>query len=624
MNTVILKKKRLILALSIMAIVLVSTGLYYLATPAQGYADKVKIIVPAEFRSRFPKLAGSVMIAMAGPEGFESYSLPLKDLVGKSREFNFGKIVSSWAKHVASNKWATLKSAGASLTLPTVTITFFLHDDNGTEYIATIFYGPIKHLMNQGYSEPEAARKALDDPLIHFKARGPLTIKIDLDELALSMVKFDLTPIVERLKANQTTLLRAPKQTPTALIGVTCPSDMEPYWTDLYNSKDNPPSEWMQHISGVNDQVKKDLWYEFVTRLGVAYYFDAGLPLSQALYEVQQYALEEGLWNMDALLRKLYEKHYGYPPDPYNTPDWQDSQQPGTTMAIDIPYVGIKAYYYQNEPIQLSATLTKVQLKKSVKGFTFMGKLIYGTEETALNSYDKHIYVNILSDNKKKYIMVPVEYVYSGDGVVVAYDVEKITISGCGDYWRVVPFVSFVPIYMVSSEQIEKLYVIQTRLPDDPDPESLSNIAWSKTQTMVYYNDALITGGEELIYEESNLRGNIEVTEKVAGIVFNLVKPWLVKAVTWAVGAGPLGEFFLRTAAEYFSFTHSEIGAVALVISFDIWTNTAVSQVYLSVEKWTLQNPAEYYDTLGYKPTMIVYQGVIGQPSYSRPWSRQE
>ncbi len=622
MNMVTLKKKRLVLALSITAIVLVSTGLYYLATPAQGYTDKVKIIIPAEFRSRFPKLAGSVMIAMAGPEGFESYSIPLKDLIGKSREFNFGKIVSSWAKHVASNKWATLKNAGASLTLPTVTITFFLHDDNGTEYIATIFYGPIKHLMKQGYSEPEAARKALDDPLTHFKTRGPLTIKIDLDEVALSMVKFDLTPIVERLRVTQKTLLRVPEQFPTALTGATCPSDTEPYWTDLYNSKDDPPQEWMQHISGVDDQVKKNLWYEFATRLGVAYYFDAGLPLEQVLYEVQQYALEEGVWRMDPLLRKLYEKHYGYPPDPYHTPDWQDSQQPGTTMAIDIPYVGIKVYYYQNEPIQLSATLSKFQLKKSVKGFTFMGKLIYGTEETALTYYSKHIFISVLSDDRKEYIMVPVEYVYNGDGVAIAYDVDKITISGCGDYWRVVPFVSFVPIYMVSSEQIENSYIIQARLPDDPDPESLSDIAWSKTQTIVYYNDALTTGGKELVYEESNLRGDIEVTEKVAGIVFNLVKPWVVKAIAWAVGAGPVGELFLGIVADYFSYTHSEVGAVALAIYFDVWTETTVSQVYLSIEKWTLQNPVEYYDTLGYKPTMVIYQGVVGQPSYNRPWSR--
>lgn len=127
MNMVTLKKKRLVLALSITAIVLVSTGLYYLATPAQGYTDKVKIIIPAEFRSRFPKLAGSVMIAMAGPEGFESYSIPLKDLIGKSREFNFGKIVSSWAKtrglqqvgHVKECRGLTHSTHGNNNILPT-------------------------------------------------------------------------------------------------------------------------------------------------------------------------------------------------------------------------------------------------------------------------------------------------------------------------------------------------------------------------------------------------------------------------------------------------------------------------------------------------------------------------
>ena len=619
MDTVTLKKKRLVLSLTIMAIVLTGATLYYLVMPAQGYTDRVRIIVPAGFRSRFPGLAGSVMVAMAGPEGFESYSVPLKDLIGRSREFNFGKIVSSWAKYVASKKWVSAKNAGASVPLPTVTVTFFLHDSNGTEYIATIFYGPIKHLMRQGYSEPEASRKALGDPLLHFRGTTPLTIRIDLDELAHSMVKFDLTPVVERLRTEQATQPRAPKQSPLPLTGTTCPSDTEPYWTDLYNSKDNPPTEWMQHISGVNDQVKKDLWYEFATRLGVAYYFDAGLPLEQVLYEVQQYALKEGVWHMDALLRKLYEKHYGYPPDPYNTPDWQDSQQPGTTMTLHIPYVGIKAYYYQNEPIEFTATLTKIKLKKSVKGVTFMGKLIYGTEETALSGYSNYINVYYDSVYKKKYIMVPVEYTYNGDGLAVAYDVKKVDIAGCGSYWRVVPFTSFIPIYIISSEHIENSYIIKTKLPDDPDPESLNDIAWTKTQTIIYYNDALTTEDEELVYNESNLRGDIEVSEKVAGIVFNLVKPWVSKAVAWAVGSGGLGTFFFGIVADYFSFTHSEIGAVAIEVSFYVSTHTAVSQVYLDVEKWTLQHSVGYYSELGYEPTMILYQGVVGEPPYSRP-----
>ncbi len=602
----------LILAAAVM--VFAGTLLYYVVLPNNGYTGKVRIIVPAEFRSRFPDLDGSVMVAMAGPEGFESYIVPLDDLVGVARDFDFSETVSSWARYVSSGEWPSLKESGASVPLPTVTVTFFLHDGEGNEYLAAMFYGPIKYFMEKGYGEIGAAKKALKDPLAHFRRRLPLAIRIDLRELELSMVKYNLAPALEELKGIQ------PGEKPSNL-GFepgTCPDGAEPYWAILYESRDTPPG-WMQHIANVENSTKKELWQELVSTFGAAYYFDARLTLKQVLSKVYTRAFMEGVWRVDSLLRRLYEKRYGRLPEPGGSPQWLDSQQPGTVMELELPYLGIEAYFHRYEPISISVFMTRFPLVRSVKGISFLGKPVYGVEMTALAVGAGSLPVSDRTVYRKVYLAVPVDYLYEGDGVFVTYDVEKVEVPGCGYYWRVVPLIGFLPVYMVSGEHVEEHRILAVESPYGPDPESLKLVAWSRAQVELYHNASLTTRGEELLYEESNLNVKEVFKEKVGGLTLNLLKPWVLETITSSIGEPGLDEFFLQTVANYLSFTHSGMGPAALVLGFDVWSETTIADVHLEVLKWTLKHRVSYYDELGYAPTMIVYKCIIREAHRGEP-----
>ena len=562
-----------------------------------GREGLIVIVVPEGFLEGLGYSHGVLQVSMLGVESFVSKHFLIEDVEGGTVEVDFSGPVGEWARSLERGV------AGGIVNLPTVTITLYLYDGEGGLHVATLMYSAYDYYLERG--SPRPGEEAAENPLAPF--RKPLRIVLEPGEVKPVRLGLEVEGVLEALG------LEEPPQPQPAYCE---PSFKQVYWQWLYDLKDTPPEGWMERVvredlTPAPDTVKQRLWEYFATEYSMARFYSVDVWSSggAALRAAEMELGTTGLYDMDTFVDFLARKA-GLSEDLR----WLDSQPP-TTVDIQVPYMLVKAYYYQNYPISMGGLFSVFKGQVMQTGITFLGKIVVGSEKVTTRSGAESI---DLSGSEKAYIAVPATYKFLEDGFYLSYDVDKVYIAGCGYYWRVVPVFSFAPLYDVIDVRYDKMDHYFTSF-DGPDPQDLPRLLYTYDLGIT---DMVVTAGpHEIIYKDGNKVVGVSKEESLGFMIVNLFRPWLEATLSAVLAtASPAFSVAFTIASSFFGFTDVTVNVDAISYEFYIRTkNDDVDNLRLQVYKYTIRERADRYSEAGVTPVMIEYEVLVDPPSSGGP-----
>ncbi|ABM80214.1 hypothetical protein Hbut_0342 [Hyperthermus butylicus DSM 5456] len=163
----------------------------------------------------------------------------------------------------------------------------------------------------------------------------------------------------------------------------------------------------------------------------------------------------------------------------------------------------------------------------------------------------------------------------------MVYDVDRVYDGVCY-YYRVVPVVTFIPLYMQYVMVINDVYPLGMPL-DEPPPESFNDLLWSPYAVEVLSNYYTSANVGQILYEDVTVGGT--VWGEVAGVGTNPLKTYVdvvLNGVFGAVGeVGTLTSIFYTIISN--SISHAEFNAGFAAIGVDIVVETTASTYNLAL-----------------------------------------
>ena len=562
-----------------------------------GREGLIVIVVPEGFLEGLGYSHGVLQVSMLGVESFVSKHFLIEDVEGGTVEVDFSGPVGEWARSLERGV------AGGIVNLPTVTITLYLYDGEGGLHVATLMYSAYDYYLERG--SPRPGEEAAKNPLAPFKK--PLRIVLEPGKVKPVRLGLEVEGVLEALG------LEEPPQPQPAYCE---PSFKQVYWQWLYDLKDTPPEGWMERVvredlTPAPDTVKQRLWRYFATEYSMARFYSVDVWNSggAAVWAAQMELGTTGLYDMDTFVDFLARKA-GLSEDLR----WLDSQLP-TTVDIQVPYMLVKAYYYQNHPISMGASVAVFKGKIMQMGITFLGKIVVGSEKVT-NQFG-HKDISLSSASQKVYIIVPSTYKFLEDGFYLAYDVDRVYVKGCGYYWRVVPVFSFAPLYDVTDIRYSEMRYSVAKL-DEPDPQDLPHLLY--TYDLEITDIVVPAGSFEVVYEDENAVVGVSREESLGFMVVNLFRPWLEATLSAVLAtASPAFSVAFTIASSFFGFTDVTINVDAISYRFHVKANGNADDVKVEIYKYTIRERADRYSEAGVTPVIIEYEVLVDPPSSGGP-----
>ncbi len=354
----------------------------------------------------------------------------------------------------------------AAYTLPAVTVTLWLYDEEGYDYIYSEPISSVHYYLSRGYNYLDAFEKAFEDLLAVI--REGVTVEVSLaGELGRYLVRVDketaLESVFEKLgvlgreavpgfsklakerEASTTTLARASGVLP-----------------NLWNYPTSPDHFWRNRVSTTipseEECVENLAWQKFIEIYGSAYLFSKsvfGSPdavrnyLNSAPGDVHG-CFREGIKEMGSLLSWCL-----LPSDRSYTATWSHTMEPGTTIPILKPFVvQVVSSLQDPPPLLFSLVRGSFQGGYSTHGWSFLGTLIGATPKywvaTSLRTASLVVPGDWLAGRRYAAISVWARMRYYFDVLILTYSVRQYW--GDPSYWVAIPIVAIIPYYIEEGE----------------------------------------------------------------------------------------------------------------------------------------------------------------------------
>jgi len=609
---------------------------------ASSIDGRVYVVVPRAFVGWLEGqgyVLDSLFIAMMSPLDYEGYSYWLGDVVGDRLPLDFRRIARSWEEFYKDNP-DVLKSPP----IPAVSITITLYKDEGDrvlECTAHYTYSTIDYFIEKGLKLDQAVERARADPLAHL--RKPLVIilnpRMPKSEFKVSCA--DLSPIVEDLRRAMGGDVRATGGSsldamvaPGGLVQQsTCPANFtEVWWSDLYDSRNSPPSGWMSNViyydgSPVPDSLKRRVWSAYARNWSLAYYFresqytlgEAGLrtfrelsfrpPFSiygGNLYRQRLHTMDE--W-VDIAFRNVLRRG-DIPPSFYS---WRDYHERNPSAPREWsgqhPLLGIYLHNPNNKPIIVEGAFNINKDRYYKHGIGIAGFIFVGSESATSTS--ALIPLTVLQHRDKVYAAVHATYRYNGDGMLLRLDIARTQpIPGCGSYWRfVVATPTIVPIK--SSTLYPNMW---TKLYEDP--RLLPNLTYGKYEERVFFARLINTPSKSIVYRNSssdvaNLVSNPNLASLATNILLNALF-YAAEDIGCPLTPNPgFCRLFLEIASRLVDYVYEDLQVIGLSYAVEVRTSGYVSDASVWVRKATLVYIDRAYIDIRYRPLMVLFNVTV-------------
>ncbi len=581
-----MNKSRLLL---IMLVILLGVSIfvpYYILSLNNLYTQVGIVFDFGQLRYGGYNLTGSVNVALMGPGGISIHRYDLSDVQGRMVTIDLKDGVMAWDRYFKDILPKNMRvSMEYDVPLPAITIFMILHDNAGNEYIASYVYSTFDYLMDIYQDNDKATNEAINDPLIMF--RTPLLIKVTREKLGIR--KVDFGPVIEDIRKS---LGKASSISTSNINGygvASCPSYFtEVYWGTLYNTRNSLPDGWRQRISGynINDQMKLEAWNYYATEYSLAYYYKTDeYTYKDALTAVKNMLGEEGIYTMRDFLYYIFYKMYGN--NGIEGLNWNSVYALGTVFSEDVPILSIWVDYVERKPIGFRIEAEKWPYGQYKHGLSIMGTLAIGASMVTTYYKNKMAYVMLVT-RPGQYIFIPTKYEYSGEGVILIYDVSPVTYGGC-NYWRVVPVTILIPIYLKTSQDWRGAYVIERGF-NDTEPRSFNKFVWDYDVNNIYWtyaNDNLPLA--EPFFQHSSVE--YPVSEYFAGQELNIMRNLLSNFLSSVLSsAHPVAALMMGIVGGYVGYAETNAWNTAIILKLEAFRRDMIKDdVYVSINKYTIK-----------------------------------
>ena len=358
----------------------------------------------------------------------------------------------------------------AAYTLPAVTITIWLYDDEGYDYIYSESISSLHYYLSRGYEYLSAFEKAFEDPLA--VVREGITVTIPpIRELSMYLARINKKPALESVLRelgilNNTfrvvtgsSLSTLAERGEVGLMTIPGSSGVIPnYW----NYPTSPDQFWRNRISAPlpseEEYVENVTWQKFIENYGSAYLFSKALFSSPS--DVRNYlnsvpgdtygCFKEGIKEITMVLNLCLLPSYW----PYSI-TWNYTKQPGTNMYVFKPFI-IQVISSRLNPPSLILTLSRGSFQGGYNkhGWTFLGVLIGTVPEYSVTSSVRSVLFTVPGDwlvgRRYAAISVWTRIKYYYDALILTYDIRQYW--GDPNYWVAIPIATMLPYYIEEEE----------------------------------------------------------------------------------------------------------------------------------------------------------------------------
>ncbi|HID41344.1 MAG TPA: hypothetical protein EYP33_04225 [Pyrodictium sp.] len=524
------------------------------------------------------------------------------------------KVIEDWEQFYrdAASK---LDTVIAGKPMPTISLQLYLYDNNGSSYIGSYVVSTPRYLMQyKRMPLAKAVEEAEKDPFIAIKSEPVITIN---NPRILGLHKTRMPLLVEELVARtmgdrkSTPYISASPSTATA--SALCQPFESIWFEDLYYSASSPPNGWLQRVTNTDAACAENLWYIFATRFSKAYYYPTS---SYTAYDavsatVAVAGVTSGVYAMDDFIYRIARTSA----EACISAEWIDSVTPQFVM-YDTPVIGARVSYLQSKPVEVLLIFSGFSGTVYISGLTYRELIVYPQDHILSTPItgtivDYGIYPE--HGEWQGYILVPTIYYLQADGVIVQYQVSSVYVDGC-EYYRVVPIVTFTPLYMQYLMDIYDARSVGMPL-GSPPPSSLDELVWKPYSVQTYSGYISYAPVGQVLYEDTTAGGSIYV--EAAGVSTNPIKTFtdlVLEGIFGAAGdAGTLLSTFYGILGDSVSHAEIDAGFTAIGVKISIKTFESTTDLPLTVYKSTLKDAASssYMPLIGYY-TVIV--GTVSSP----------
>ena len=356
----------------------------------------------------------------------------------------------------------------AGYTLPAVSITLWLYDDEGYDYIYSEPVSSPNYYLSKGYEYLDSFEKAFENPLA--VAREGVTITIPpIKELSKYLARIDKRPALDSVfrelrLLNKTMEVVLGSTTTTSIerreIGVTTIPGASGVILNYWGYPTSPDNFWRARVSTLVPSnevyVENKTWENFVAIYGSAYLFSKSMFSSPSA--VRDYlnnvpgdtygCFREGIKEMTSVLNLcLLSPSYSI--------TWNHTMQPGATINVYKPFIVQVMSALQNPPsLILNLARGSAQTGYNAHGWTFLGVLV-GTAPKYWVTAGVGAITFLLPDDwlvGRRYatVSVPVKVKFYYDALVLTYDIRQYW--GDSNYWVAIPIATIIPYYLEDQE----------------------------------------------------------------------------------------------------------------------------------------------------------------------------
>jgi len=512
---------------------------------------------------------------------------------------------------------SAMGSAGGDLPVfifPTVNIVLTAFSGD-RKYVASIQYSAVDLYKEKGFLEPEAVKRAMQDPFAPFRGSHVIVVKSRSTGFYL-VNSTKVLEAVQRDLENRGVHVRAPWEpprpediveanlTPRRLTGViptveaqsSCPTTFFAVWNyDLDNSKYNPPQEWYNRV--VPSSYTAYAWYSFASRLSTEFWCRTDLCKSStdAALTVQQYYYP-GLSSVSEYLSKVTSLYL----------NWVNTYQALTVVAtVDVP-IGIVYYNPNYKYVEPMLSVSVSSYKRIVRGWAVLGILIHGISVTTND--DKTIPL-ARPDSGTVFLFIPTYLNYLYDAIIVDIYTYRGYYGGCS-YWVARPLFTFIPHYAAQPD-FRNMYVRISPVDTYEWPWQIYDLTWSGVTATVFQNTWWnpISAGTFMYIETSSMLLTCGDPSQMAAIVTSIFKTLFDTIISSILGG------ISKVASMAYGVGSSLITYVDMTynITFYAYNLTIASRnsvpppTTLTVSKYTAQLLAENFTLCDVKPAMLIW-----------------
>jgi len=514
-----------------------------------------------------------------------------------------------------------LKERGlGGVRLPTLTLTLWLIDEEGNEYVLNEAFTSAHYYMSRGHKYNEAFKKAFQDPLA-IAREGPTIIIPSIEKLREFFVRVDSSTVIGRLIEE----LGIWGQKPT----ITSDSQDIIYVENYLQFPQSPPEFFRDRVSvltpGVDEVwLENEAWQNFIRLYASAYLFRKTVFTTPE--EVRDYlsspswgwcSKEKYFVNFESILSTCLNPSTTY------SVQWNHTRIPGTFFWFYKPYVITVTSNHQNlPPLELNLVYGVAEAGYTKQGFTFLGTLISGSLSYYITQDTNSI--GFLSSDWQQGIrhvalIVPTSMQYNYDAlffkwIIGDYDQE---------YWIATPVPILTPYYeevaWVSSEWWSLDYY-----------DVLGNRVWgtydyvSNIYALLYNATGALQSSEEVVRDVmhyqippnrviiDNSRSNVTYySESLASVMFGVFMD-LVSTLFGTLTGNPVAKLF-SFLSNFVGYADTTFYGSAKQLLLQ-WRRTGAPQeTPVRVVKITSANVNASYNQLGRVPLVAQYVITIGQ-----------